>query len=1333
MCLHSATVRIVFFLLQGIIDDNREFFSGDHTYGSKFFFSYCYNLGESFFILTFSGLFFFWMKQVKSCNRLMWRLCIISQGINIVNQFACDICSIFLPLEIQPVITKVVDIWQILAQTFFILFSIIYPGLAFVRHTTRKKKPLLFLFFSLAFSLFHITVQALDFAEVDVSGTCFPLLVFATIVCEIIPSCFLIDSVRTTIHECDPEINEKTPILSQNHSEFSVKVEGGEENKSRLVPDENREDEASPSQIIFEGKPPKPTVSIEDDDEITAGSSFIVNISGYIKEDVERVVLNLPDDLVLQRDYDAQIVNDKNVYPQRVWNRKIHVKTTVAGDFVIDADGTYLRVTVGNPKVAVCFDGYDVIRAGEVFCISVKGCNQEWTETIKPQLGEGMSVVGDAGGNIDQGWARYAKLLYVRADIAGTHSIAILDKNDHDTVVGSPLQITVKPPKPYVSLEGAADLRLEGEFCVVVKGYDRSEVETGSALIPASMSFLRSQVEKGKFCNIHKCETWLNRLFVRAMAPGKFNILVKKEEGHEDFRGSPLHVFVKAPKPTVSIEGDDEIRAGGTFCICVKGYYREDVEGVSPVLPSDMTVLRPEIKSDEDKTDLPGFQTWYKKIYIRSTNARTSSIVVQDDAGCPIKGSPVRITVLPGPVLISASIVESCNHETPAVGHICVQSEAVRYIFSPRDEFDNIIPCDERLANQLSVECSTDLLILDKEPSGEKVRLFFLPLEEGDVEVRLMFNKTPVFSSPLSILTIPRPLKRAIMEDRIHVTNLRCSLVCSCEDKAGAVECDEKGRSVFVSVTPAAVTVKWNICSAGSFTLVRKSWPVNRALSLTVVDILEQRRYSVDEQKAFLDIREVGVGHMRLSMSKIDALKIAAITKHTLNNRYVGGSLDKRKEVLKERLQSKRVPFGQIEIHVKREDIISEAWRLFSSLREPGHLLAKIHVSFIGELGVDAGGLAKEYMTILQRDLFSPESGLWAPASSAIKLNSHPLPKLVMAAAAASKATDETEERRAADKRNKDLFAPLLPRADPSLNLSRRTGVSVENLYRLCGMVVSRTLSDCVREGTKPQLPFRLASSVFKHVLSLQVGYPDLERDDPDFYKSTVRQILDNDVEHLDITFSQDLFSLDNRYVRSVCIDPESDHYYALKTAMTADSVNPLDTKPVTEQNKMMFVDELAKYRLHGAMLPHLNEFREGFLHAIQEEDVALLTPDELVVVTCASTKIDVKDMMNHTVVRNPNPTLIDWFWQAINTFCETERRMFLFFATGNMCPPQGGFGMLNPPLKIVCLRVGSHNNLPNAHTCFNQLDLPPYTSYNELFSKLLMAINDGVDYYGMS
>jgi len=40
---------------------------------------------------------------------------------------------------------------------------------------------------------------------------------------------------------------------------------------------------------------------------------------------------------------------------------------------------------------------------------------------------------------------------------------------------------------------------------------------------------------------------------------------------------------------------------------------------------------------------------------------------------------------------------------------------------------------------------------------------------------------------------------------------------------------------------------------------------------------------------------------------------------------------------------------------------------------------------------------------------------------------------------------------------------------------------------------------------------------------------------------------------------------------------------------------------------------------------------------------------------------------------------------------------------------------------------------LPVAHTCFNQIDLAPYTSKEELKDKLILAIYEGKENFGLA
>lgn len=87
---------------------------------------------------------------------------------------------------------------------------------------------------------------------------------------------------------------------------------------------------------------------------------------------------------------------------------------------------------------------------------------------------------------------------------------------------------------------------------------------------------------------------------------------------------------------------------------------------------------------------------------------------------------------------------------------------------------------------------------------------------------------------------------------------------------------------------------------------------------------------------------------------------------------------------------------------------------------------------------------------------------------------------------------------------------------------------------------------------------------------------------------------------------------------------------------------------------------------------------------------------------------IDVQDMKNNTQYAHYHHTdqVIHWFWQYLDTATNHQRANLLFFITGSYKVPYGGFS--NFKLKIDRL-LGSVENLPVSHTCFNQLDLPEY------------------------
>ena len=76
------------------------------------------------------------------------------------------------------------------------------------------------------------------------------------------------------------------------------------------------------------------------------------------------------------------------------------------------------------------------------------------------------------------------------------------------------------------------------------------------------------------------------------------------------------------------------------------------------------------------------------------------------------------------------------------------------------------------------------------------------------------------------------------------------------------------------------------------------------------------------------------------------------------------------------------------------------------------------------------------------------------------------------------------------------------------------------------------------------------------------------------------------------------------------------------------------------------------------------------------------------------------------------------------------DKALLLQFITGSSSVPPGGFREL--PIQIEsCRRY--RDRLPTAHTCFNKLDLPSYSSRDMLRQQLTTAIREGTEGFAFS
>ena len=70
-------------------------------------------------------------------------------------------------------------------------------------------------------------------------------------------------------------------------------------------------------------------------------------------------------------------------------------------------------------------------------------------------------------------------------------------------------------------------------------------------------------------------------------------------------------------------------------------------------------------------------------------------------------------------------------------------------------------------------------------------------------------------------------------------------------------------------------------------------------------------------------------------------------------------------------------------LRVRRDRLLADAAREIAAAARTRQLHKPLKVVFAGEEGVDEGGVQKEFFTLVARQIFSPDYGMWSPVDSA--------------------------------------------------------------------------------------------------------------------------------------------------------------------------------------------------------------------------------------------------------------------------------------------------------------------------------------------------------------
>jgi len=189
-----------------------------------------------------------------------------------------------------------------------------------------------------------------------------------------------------------------------------------------------------------------------------------------------------------------------------------------------------------------------------------------------------------------------------------------------------------------------------------------------------------------------------------------------------------------------------------------------------------------------------------------------------------------------------------------------------------------------------------------------------------------------------------------------------------------------------------------------------------------------------------------------------------------------------------------------------------------------------------------------------------------------------------------------------------------------------------------------------------------------------------------------------------------------------------------VKSTMLKDKGDEIE---ITEANKEEFVNCLLDRLLISGVARQVECFRRGLLRVVPDHVVQriaeLMSVKEIELLVCGSEEIDVDDWEKHTQYENGfshDSQVVGWFWDVVRGMSQQMRGALLSFATGSSQVPSGGFRFLQPELFTI-QRVAVTDRYPEAHTCANTIDLPIYTSREELARRLDFAIREAGDAFG--
>ncbi|OIT27638.1 PREDICTED: E3 ubiquitin-protein ligase UPL3-like [Nicotiana attenuata] len=416
-------------------------------------------------------------------------------------------------------------------------------------------------------------------------------------------------------------------------------------------------------------------------------------------------------------------------------------------------------------------------------------------------------------------------------------------------------------------------------------------------------------------------------------------------------------------------------------------------------------------------------------------------------------------------------------------------------------------------------------------------------------------------------------------------------------------------------------------------------------------------------------------------------------------------------------------------VRVSRNRILDSAAKvmeMYSSQK------AVLEVEYFGEVGTGLGPTL-EFYTLLSHDLQKVGLGMWRSGSS-------------------STSNGQSMEVCVDNKLSggdKDLVrAPLglFPRPWPPHADAVNGGqfCKVIEHFRLLGRVMAKALQD----GRLMDLP--LSTAFYKLVLGQELDLYDILSFDTELGKTLQElQALVSRKQYIESVEdqNQDKFydvHFHGTPIEDLCLDFTLPGYpeYVLKAG----------DENVDLSNLEEYVSLVVDATVRSGIRQQTEAFRSGFNQVFDISTLQIFSATELDYLLCGRRELwKPETLVDHIKFDHgytaKSPPIIHLL-EIMGEFTLEQQRAFCQFVTGAPRLPPGGLAGLNPKLTIVRKHSSNAGNaahksnapsesadedLPSVMTCANYLKLPPYSTKEIMYKKLLYAINEGQGSFDLS